>query len=260
MENAKHLWKERGAENPYHWVLTHKTEWNREEFYASGEEDIRTYVVPFLEKHGITSSQAGQFHALDIGCGTGRLTRALVNIFGRAIGVDISPTMIAQAKVDHAGEPRVTFLETSGVDLVGLADASIDFCFSFISLQHVLRKSIVCRYFAEIYRILKPGGFGKIQVRGAPGNPPGRVLWFKGLESRYIAVVLWRGIFPLLWTRKYRDLYGACFKPEELRQAFDALGFTSVTTWQESGRNLWVEFKKKNVGMMERSERNPERS
>lgn len=244
MQDPKELWKSKGGDNPYYWILTNNKDWGKNEFYAQGVADIQKYVVPFFEKHGITPERSKQFTTLDIGCGTGRLSRALSALCGNVVGADISPTMIAGARKDNADVPNLSFVETSGKDLHGIDDASIDFVFSFITFQHFLRKSAVESTFRDLHRVLKPGGYGKIQVRGEPGNAPGKAVWFRGGETRYMALVLYRGMIPLLWTRPYHDLLGVCFSDNAIRSLVKAAGFTDVVINRESGKHLWVEFRK----------------
>ena len=43
---------------------------------------------------------------LEIGCGAGRLTRALANFFGEVHAVDISGEMVAQARKRSGGSCR----------------------------------------------------------------------------------------------------------------------------------------------------------
>jgi arsenite methyltransferase len=105
---------------------------------------------------------------LDIGCGSGRdcfLLSRLVGPKGQVLGVDMTPEQIAIAnryRHYHAerfgyGESNVKFLEGRVTDLAGLgiADASVDVVVSNCVLNLVADKE---RAFAEIFRVLKPGG------------------------------------------------------------------------------------------------------
>ncbi|MEO6966960.1 MAG: methyltransferase domain-containing protein [Rhodanobacteraceae bacterium] len=105
---------------------------------------------------------------LDLGCGSGRdayLLSALVGAHGRVIGVDMTPQQVEVAQRHrefHArvfGHPRsnVEFLlgDLSALDTLGVADASIDVAVSNCVLNLVPDKR---RAFAEILRVLKPGG------------------------------------------------------------------------------------------------------
>ncbi|PIQ76868.1 hypothetical protein COU78_01050 [Candidatus Peregrinibacteria bacterium CG10_big_fil_rev_8_21_14_0_10_49_24] len=237
-------WDERSKENAYHWVDSTESQWNKEEYYAGGERDIQKYVLPLLQKKGVPEEQWKSIEVLDIGCGTGRLCRALSKYFGKVTGVDISEKMIAQAKQDNSDLHNVTFVQTSGEDLAQVPSASLDFCFSFIVFQHIPFKKVIRSYFREIERVLKPGGLAKVQVRGTPGNPPGKVVWFHGFSRFYIALVLWRQCIPLLWAHKYGTVYGACFSERQLRFLAKKSGFDVISTFHETERYLWVEMQK----------------
>jgi arsenite methyltransferase len=105
---------------------------------------------------------------LDLGCGTGRdvyLLSRLVGERGRVIGVDMTPEQLEVARRHrdwHAAryghvESNVELLEGTIEDLaaLGVADASIDVVVSNCVLNLSPEKG---RVFAEIFRVLKPGG------------------------------------------------------------------------------------------------------
>ena len=105
---------------------------------------------------------------LDLGCGTGRdvfMLSALVGDSGRSIGIDMTAEQLAvgrhhqaeQARIFGHGTTNVSFLEGRFEDLssLGIADASIDVVISNCALNLSVDKA---RVFAEIRRVLKPGG------------------------------------------------------------------------------------------------------
>lgn len=105
---------------------------------------------------------------LDLGCGTGRdsyLISKLVGERGRVIGVDMTPSQLEVARRHrdyhaHAfGHARshVEFLAGDLADLgaLGIADGSVDVVVSNCVLNLVPDKR---HAFAEIMRVLKPGG------------------------------------------------------------------------------------------------------
>jgi len=233
-------WDTLATEDAYHGVMTEKYGWDKEEYYRTGKEHVEQLVMPFVQKTGVDTSQSS---ILDIGCGTGRMDRFLAEHFQKVIGTDVSAEMIEKAKEDHVGT-SIDFLVTSGKDLHEVQSDSMDVVFSYATLQHVSRKSWVCNHFRDVFRILKKDGVAKMEVRGAPGNPPGRVVWFRGLERCYITLVFWRGFLPLPFLRFYNPLYGACFKKTELTSILKKAGFASVETSLEGGRHLWAEVRK----------------
>lgn len=105
---------------------------------------------------------------LDLGCGTGRdvyLVSALVGEFGEVIGVDMTPEQLAiarrhqdqQARTFGLAKSNVRFVQGRFEDLavLGLADNSVDVVISNCALNLSADKR---RAFAEIFRVLKPGG------------------------------------------------------------------------------------------------------
>jgi ubiquinone/menaquinone biosynthesis C-methylase UbiE len=96
---------------------------------------------------------------VDLGCGAGvdlLVAALLVGAKGRAIGVDITPKMVLKAK-EHAklaGISNVEVLESS-FEKVDLEDESVDVVISNGAINLTGCKESV---FAEIYRVLKPGG------------------------------------------------------------------------------------------------------
>ncbi len=103
---------------------------------------------------------------LDLGCGTGRdafLVSRLVGPTGRVIGLDMTPAQLAvarQAQAPHrelTGLANLDFRDGRIEDLssAGIADASVDVVISNCVLNLSADKAAV---FAEILRVLKPGG------------------------------------------------------------------------------------------------------
>ncbi|MGL5564008.1 MAG: class I SAM-dependent methyltransferase [Tannerellaceae bacterium] len=89
---------------------------------------------------------------LDVACGTGVLTPALLEIgAGEILGVDISEEMIkvAQSKFDHNA---VRFEAT---DFMDVDEGDFDVAIVYNAYPHFLdKKSLV----AKLYHVLKPGG------------------------------------------------------------------------------------------------------
>jgi ubiquinone/menaquinone biosynthesis C-methylase UbiE len=149
-----------------HYIASGKPEWEADDFYASGAENIRELVVSELDL--LTGGRdPRELRALDIGCGMGRLTRALGAVFGEAHGVDVSGEMVARGNERLAHVRNVQLHETSGVDFALFEDASFDFAFSFIVFQHVPSREAVVSNLREAHRVLRPGSMFKFQVQGS---------------------------------------------------------------------------------------------
>ena len=159
-------WDARARENAFHHIASSQEEWRAEEFFGSGEESVQEAILDDLEiiRQG---REPKQMRVLEIGCGAGRMTRALARVFGEVHGVDVSGEMIARARQLLTGCENVHLYQNSGTDLSVLGDIRFDFAFSFIVFQHVPDKAIIENYVHEVYRSLRPGGLFKFQVQGS---------------------------------------------------------------------------------------------
>lgn len=98
---------------------------------------------------------------LDIGCGTGNLTCALLKRLGpegRVMAVDVSPGMLAYARRKAAADPRATWVQTAA-DRLPVADAAYDRVFCFSAWPHFSRPEEVVR---EFCRVLGAGGYAHV--------------------------------------------------------------------------------------------------
>jgi SAM-dependent methyltransferase len=96
---------------------------------------------------------------LDLGCGAGTdllIAAQMVGPEGRAIGIDMTPAMLARARESAAaiGLENVE-LHEGLIETLPLADASVDAVISNGVIDLIVDKDAV---FAEIDRVLRPGG------------------------------------------------------------------------------------------------------
>jgi ubiquinone/menaquinone biosynthesis C-methylase UbiE len=229
-------WNERAKEDPYFWTVTSNRNWNAEEYYKTGKEDFDEYVAPV-----IAGMDTSHMRALDIGCGTGRITRYFKGRFSSVIGVDISEEMINKAKEDN---PGIEFAATNGRDLNGIPAESVDFIHSFAVLQSITSRNDVAHVVEEMYRVLKKGGKAHFDVRTLPGGAPGKIIAWKAFDRSYAALMLWHRFIPLPYVRRYDSLYGACFTDTELRTMVECAGFIALDTMQK-GKRRWITCVKK---------------
>jgi ubiquinone/menaquinone biosynthesis C-methylase UbiE len=103
---------------------------------------------------------------LEIGCGIGRMTRELANIFGEVYATDVSAEMIKQARTRLEDWTNVHLYETNGLDLAELPSGHFDLVFSAYVFQHVPSAEVIRANLTEAYRVLKPGGVLKFQTNG----------------------------------------------------------------------------------------------
>jgi SAM-dependent methyltransferase len=178
LEKMRDDWDQRARENARHFVATGQGAWTDDEFFQSGEQNVREQILNDLENI-CQGKDPQQMKVLEIGCGAGRITRALANFFGDVYAVDISGEMVERARQALGGQPNAHIFQNNGRDLsvlrdAGLRDGETDFAFSYIVFQHIPSREVIETYVREVNRLLRPGALFKFQVQGAMpegGNP-----------------------------------------------------------------------------------------
>lgn len=159
-------WDARARENARHYVNTARQDWTDEEFFLSGEVMVADEI--FTDMTNVCQGLwPKRMKVLEIGCGAGRVTRALSDVFGQVHAVDVSGEMIGQARKALADRPNVVLYQNNGADLSVLPpDLQLDFAFSCIVFQHIPSREVIQSYVREVHRVLRPGGLFKFQVQG----------------------------------------------------------------------------------------------
>lgn len=156
--DSRAFWDE-AARTDLYWYIATRNTGDATSFYASGSSE----TDDLLAFCGIPPDEGQTI--LEIGCGAGRMTRRLSELFGQVIALDVSGEMIKQAQDALADRHNVGYVHGSGYDLADLADQSVDIVFSYITLQHVPTSSNLLSYVRETARVLRPGGQAALQVR-----------------------------------------------------------------------------------------------
>jgi ubiquinone/menaquinone biosynthesis C-methylase UbiE len=173
LERMQRDWDQRARENARHFVNTSRTDWPDLDFFASGEQAIAEQILTDTT-NVYQGKDPSQMRVLEIGCGAGRLTRALSNLFGEVHAVDVSGEMVARARAALHDRPNVTFYKNNGCDLAVVPPLVFDFAYSSHVFQHIPSREIIETYVREVHRLLRPGGLFKFQVQGQPtedGSP-----------------------------------------------------------------------------------------
>jgi len=102
---------------------------------------------------------------LDAGCGTGRMSRYLADRGCAVQGVDLSPGMVEMARRDH---PDLEFAVASLTDLP-FPDDSFAGVMVWYSAIHTSPQG-QARIFAEVARVLRPGGHFLIGLQAGEGT------------------------------------------------------------------------------------------
>ena len=96
--------------------------------------------------------------ALDFGCGPGFLAKEVSPYVSTVIASDVSRGVIACAREINAAR-NLQYVTNGLASLDNVADATIDFVYSFAVFQH-LTKEQSRAFLREFARVLKPGGSG----------------------------------------------------------------------------------------------------
>jgi len=163
----RQAWDQRARENAKHYIATLQPEWTDTDFFASGEATVDGHIRTDLENI-CQGRDPKAMRVLEIGCGAGRITRALANLFGEVHAVDISGEMIDLAREALRGHPNAYVYLNNGFDLSAIpAGLSFDFAFSLYVFQHIPSYEIIETYIAEVARLLRPSALFKFQVQGS---------------------------------------------------------------------------------------------
>ncbi len=93
---------------------------------------------------------------LDAGCGTGNFTMALASQGARLVGLDLSRTMLTQARKKAGGHCAHIFWTQGDLHHLPFLSATFDGVLAILSLDFIASRAAALR---EMVRVLRPGGF-----------------------------------------------------------------------------------------------------
>jgi cyclopropane fatty-acyl-phospholipid synthase-like methyltransferase len=167
LANMREAWDRRARENHRHYIATLQQEWTDEAFFSSGEATLDGHIR--TDPHNIYQGKSpSEMRVLEIGCGSGRVTRALANHFGEVHAVDISAEMVDRAAEALRAFPHAHVYQNNGMDLSVVPPLPFDFAFSLFVFQHIPSYEIIESYLREVHRLLRPGALFKFQAQGSP--------------------------------------------------------------------------------------------
>jgi ubiquinone/menaquinone biosynthesis C-methylase UbiE len=116
--------------------------------------------VAYREAYVAKMAIAPTAHVLDLGCGTGVVTRALAGregFSGRVTGIEQSPAFVevAERLADDEGVGERTEFRVGDVHALDVADASVDAVVAHTTMSHVTDPLTVLK---EAARVLRAGG------------------------------------------------------------------------------------------------------
>jgi SAM-dependent methyltransferase len=137
------------------------------EFLAAATGVINDLEV---ELRRLKAEERGNWRALEIGCGPGRLMRPMSRHFLEIHGVDVSGELIRQARENLQDLPTAQPHEIRGTSLEDFADQSFDFVYSFDLFPHIPSQELVLAFLREIHRVMRPGGLARLHFNGSAGS------------------------------------------------------------------------------------------
>ena len=194
MLSTDKAWEKFGRTDPYFGVLAHERftasqiEANREEFFASGRHSIGHILARYEQHFG----KLWRDRALDHGCGVGRLTLPLAAQFGEVFGLDVSPSMIAEARANAARYDIGNVQFVAADDQLSEAPGEFDFVNSLMVLQHIrVRRGL--RILSRLLVKVRPGGGFHVHLSLRTDPLRSRALWW---ASHHIpGVKIWQNVF-----------------------------------------------------------------
>ncbi len=163
--NPSKQWERFGREDPYYGVVSqpemragHDPE-ARRRFFRSGEE----LVGSVLERVRGLEPGFEPRRVLDYGCGVGRLAIPFARRAGTVVGVDVSPSMLDEAR-RNARAHGCENIEFLGVERMDSLHSDFDLVHSALVLQHIpVRQGE--RLIAKLAALLRPGGIGVLHLQ-----------------------------------------------------------------------------------------------
>jgi SAM-dependent methyltransferase len=164
---------------------------------------------------------------LDLGCGTGRFSEALVSRFdAEVVGIDPSRKMLEQARRKQS-DPRVRY-ELGRGEAIPLPNNSVDLVFMSMVFHHFDNPTLAAR---ECRRVLRDGAIAFLRA---------------GSRER-IASYPYVDFFP-----ESRSILEECLPTNSfMREVFESAGFSTVTSdvvTQEIAPNHWAYAEKLAAG------------
>lgn len=98
---------------------------------------------------------------IDVGCGNGYHTRKLAGLSAKMIGIDICDNFLATAEAEETNNPKGVKYQNCNAVKTPFHDNSFDFATAVMSLMDMTEP---IKVLAEIFRILKPGGFLQFNI------------------------------------------------------------------------------------------------
>ncbi len=182
---------------------------------------------------------SSEWTCVEIGCGIGRLLKPVAARCRQAIGVDLSQKMVAWSRDYLRGSPNAEVRLNDGHSLTGIDDASVDFVYSHLAFQHITLHEVVEAYLGEIARVLKPGGYCRIQNWRDASKPVAESL--KDVVRPLLGRDRYRSSRCWVWEEgKEVRFGGVVYHPRTWRSLLRRHGLRCTSTELGAGHDYWM--------------------
>jgi len=207
-----------------------------------GGEILQRYLNSLLPLLVSISKEIPTRLAIDVGCGGGRYTQLLPQFFDKVMGCDLTERLVKEGKKKF---PDIQF-ECADATHLAISDSSTDLAMS-VGLAEYLDKTEIEKYFAEMARVLVPGGVCLFRMWGAYSIGSLLAKFGRGIEAIHPALYFYsrRATRKQLQDSGFENIY--------------FVGGLLVARWWGSktilGKLLWTKLTKKFILFIERHAR-----
>lgn len=174
-----------------HSAAENRDQWTRWDWSSGGDEwNLSAAWKQSLIDDVLLATIPAGGAVLEIGPGGGRWTAVLAPRAESTIVVDVAPAVLERCRERLGDRAGVRYVVSSGADLPGVADGSVDAIWSFDVFVHVAPVD-QARYLVEIARVLRPGGVAAIHHADGRnrGDLPSRRGWRAPMSAHLFAVL-----------------------------------------------------------------------
>lgn len=184
---------------------------------SSSYDETRTAVASNLIEDGLRAAwpdrDLADLTLLDGGCGTGNYIEALRGTVGKIHGIELNDGMFAQSSLKFADAEDVTVRQGSIIEMP-FPDSHFDGVMVNQVIHHLddthvpggQRWGAVSAAFAEVFRVLKPGGVFCLNHQHQNQTSDG--LWWMALLPEQVAQASAERYVPVEWVEKKLSALG----------------------------------------------------
>lgn len=149
------------------------------------------------------------WRVFEVGCGVGRLILPMRHLFSTVEGVDYSAKMVELSKDYLRNRTNGQVWKNDGRTLP-VSSNNYDFVFAFTVFQHIRSVEVLTSYLAEMYRVVRFGGWVRFQLHDTSNPAFGR------------------------FDEDLSQVWGNAYTPDELRVIMETLNYKNIEIVEES--------------------------